>query len=818
MFSDLKFAFRQLLKNRGFALGVISILALAIGANTAEFSLTRAIFFKPLPWQAADRLVYVFNTAANIGWPLGPISIPDYLDRRNQTTCFANTALYLGISADLSAGPRPAQVMGMRVTPSFFTTLGVSPVQGRAFTADEGVSGRDQAAIISYDLWQSKFNGESNCLGSDLRVDGETYRIVGIMPQGFLSPALGWVAAAEPAVQLWLPLAFTSKQMADGEHGDWQYDMIARLAPGVTLAQAQAQIDEVQQRREKVASPVIARKMGGFGGIIAGYREQATAGVRPMLLILQAAVVMILLIAGANVGNLLLVRATVRRREMAIRVALGCGRFRLVRQVFTESIALVLLGAAGGIGVGFAGVAVIRKLGGSLPLVATLAIDPVVLGFTLLLSLGVGGALGCVALLSLWGHDPAEGLRDGTSRGSAGRSTGRLRAGLIVAEVALALMLLIAAGLTLRSVANLQRVRPGFNSERVLTARVSLPLAQYRDEAADAAFFQRALGAIRSLPGVNFASAVSYAPFSGEVSTSNYRLMGEPRKPGEPGKNAQFETIDPDYFRAMQIPLRGGRFFSTADAASAPPAVIIDEFLADRYFSGRNPLGRKILIPTDDLGGFRIWTIVGVVGEVKTASLADPVVKETLYFPLAQNPSSAMSLIVKTGSDPAALGETIRGTIQRIDPELPVFDVQTMDHRIDGSMAGYRSPMILLLLFGSAALGLATLGIYAVLAYAVSQRTREIGIRIALGAQRRAILVLIVGQGLRLSLAGVGLGLVASFGLNRYLRSLLFGVSPSDPLICGALPALLLVVALAACYFPARRASKVDPMVALRAE
>ena len=819
MLSDLKHVLRQARKNPVFSVGVVLILALAIGANTAEYSLTRAVLYKPLPWPRADRMVCVWNTAANIGWPVAPVAIPDYLDRRTQTTCFSDSALFAVISCNVATGPAPEQVTGLRVTPSFFSTLGVWPWKGRAFGADEAVPGREKVAILSYDLWQTKLGGRDSSLGSDIRMNGQSYRVVGIMPKGFLSPNLGLPSIGEPRVRLWLPYAFTADEMSEKGRGNWSSFMIARLRTGMTVGQAQEQIDVVQQRRANLAANSGSRKTGGFGGIVVGYREQNTSRVRPVLLILQAAVAIILLIACANVGNLVLVRTTARKRELAIRLALGCRRFGLARLLVAESVFLVMIGGALGLGLGQWGLVFIRWLGNDLlPFNQPILIDRTVLGFTLLLSLGSGVGLGLVSLVSLWRQAPAGALRDGDARGSAGRSAGLTRAVLIVAEVALALILLIAAGLALKSFGKLENVRPGFTSDNVLTAQLSLPPAAYKNSAAITRFYATALKLIRTLPGVKSASAISYLPFSGNFSTSDYSIAGEVRQKTDPGKNARFEAIDPDYFRAMRIPMLRGRVFSDADSDRAAPSVIIDRFLAGRYFLGHDPIGRQLKIPIDNHGGFRICTIVGVVGEVKTADLGETILKETLYFPVAQRPEPAMALVVKTAADPRTLVAPLRAAIQRIDPDLPAYDIQTMDERLAVSLAGYRSPMILLVLFGATALGLAILGLYAVLAYAVSQRTREIGIRIALGAQGRAILGMVVGQGLRLAVLGVALGLGASLGLSRLLRSLLFGVSSADPVIYVAVPLLLLAVAMVACLFPARRANRIDPIVALRSE
>jgi putative ABC transport system permease protein len=817
--SDFNYAFRQLIKNPGFSAGVILILAIAIGANTAEFSLTNAVLLKPLPWPKADRFAYVWNTAPQLGWPRGPISIPEYLDRKNQTDAFEDAALFTGGAFNLSSGASPVLVVGLRVTPSFFSTVGAYPSKGRAFIPDEAVVGRDKVAIISYNLWQDQFGGREDTLGGDIRLNRENYRIVGIMPKKFVSPAAGLSAFGGLNPQVWMPYAFTPEQQADKERGNWTSIMLARLRPGATLAQAQEEVDAVEQHydeRMKYAGP--SRKEGGFGGLVVDYREQNTQSARPMLLILQTAVALILLIACANIANLMLVRATARKKELAIRLALGAGRFRLARQLLAENFALVFLGGALGVLFGDWGLGLLSWLRHDLfASDQAIMIDRTVLAFALTVCLGSGLFFGLVPLLAIWRQDPGDALRDGSGRGSAGRSTGLTRASLIVAEVALALMLLIAAGLTLKSFANLQRVRTGFASDQVLTAGVSLPTNVYKDIGTQSAFFAEALTRIRALPGVSSASAITLVPFGHGVSTTNYSIKGYVPKAGEPSFNTQIRPIDPDYFQTMKIRLRQGRFFSATDTAKSAPVVIVDQFLVHRRFGDRNPIGQQI--KTSYTTGQSDWcTIVGVVDEVRTGDLAEPVAKETVYFPLAQQPSLIMTLVVKTEGDPLALVAPLRKTIQSIDPELPAYEIHTMNELMADSLENRRMPMTLLLVFGGTALILAAFGLYAVLAYSVGQRTREIGIRIALGAQGRAILGLIVRQGLRLTLLGLVLGIAASFGLTRLLRSLLFGVSANDPLIYAAVAALLVVVAVFACYVPARRATKINPLVALRSE
>ncbi len=820
MLADIKFALRQLGKNLGFSLAVVLTLAFAIGANTAEFSLTRAILAKPLPWPDADRLVMVWNTVPSIGWQEGPVAIPDYLDRRNKTDCFSDAALYAVTSLNLSSGTSPEHLAGLRVTPSYFSTLRGIPARGRLFTAEEATPGRDRVAIISHNLWRSQFGGQDAILGTNIRMNGETYRVVGIMPKTFVAPNLSMASIEEPRIQLWVPYAFTADEMSDKGRGNWQAFMIGRLKPGVTIDQAQAQVDALyQSAADRQKHAVIARKAGGFGGIVAGYREQNIRQIRPMILILQVAVLLVYLIACANTANLLLVRAIARKKELAIRLALGSGTFRIVRQILTENLVLALTGGAVGILVGRWGLDLFGWLYDR-PWINrdTTAVDGTALVFDLLLSLGCALFFGLVSSMALARREPNEVLRGEATRGSAGSASSRTRGVLITAEVALATMLLIATGLTVKSFVRLQNERPGLSSDHVLTAQIVLPDAAYPGATAQDAFFASLLGRIRALPGAKSASVVSYVPFGGDYNTSDYHIRSDEHAKDEPDYNALLEAVDPEYFRTMQIPMAAGRSFSAADAARAAPVVIIDQFLAKRRFGGRSPVGLQIRCPDGTPTGNEWRTIVGVAGDVKAGGLAQPILKETIYFPLAQRPQPRMSLVLRTEADPRALAASVREAVRQIDPDLAVFDVRTMDQRLAASLSNFRFPTILFGLFGVTALGLASLGLYGVLAYSVSQRTKEIGIRIALGAQKQAILRLIVRSGMRLTVLGIAVGLVAALGFGRLLDSLLFQVRAIDPFTYSVVPSLLCVVAFVASYLPAHKATQVDAMEAMRSE
>jgi predicted permease len=524
--------------------------------------------------------------------------------------------------------------------------------------------------------------------------------------------------------------------------------------------------------------------------------------------------VTVLLIACANVANLLLMRATGRQRELAVRTALGAGRGRLVRQLLTEAFVLSLFGGVGGLVVGLAGVRGLIALGSrQIPEMASATLHPPVLAFTLTLAVATALVFGLVpAVAAVRGHTIAALKEDGT-RGTAGKRTSAMRATLVIAETALALVLLVGAGLLIKSFARLQAVDPGFTSENVLTAQIALPAARYPEAGARGAFWARLIEQVRALPGVTAAGLTSNVPFSGNVSSGSYAIVGYTPGPGEPMPHARQEVAGGDYFRAMQIPLVAGRIFTDADTADTPRVVVVDELLARRYFANTDPIGRQIRRGGPDAPPF---TIIGVVGTINSIDLGEPVEKERIYYPVAQAALPGMALIVKTSLDPQALVPAVRGAVAAIDPEQPIAEVRTMDQWVMRSLEGRRSPMVLLALFAGVALGLSAIGIYGVLAFGVAERVREFGIRQALGADRRAILTLVLRQGLGTSSLGVAIGLAGSLALTKYLQSLLFGVGTYDVAVYGAVTALLLVVATTACYVPARRATRIQPMVALR--
>ena len=807
---DLRYAIRSLRKQPIFTLVAVLTLTLGIGANTAIFSLLYQILLRPLPYADADRLVFIWNTYPLMGLPQANVSIPDYLDRKTQATAIEDATLFTMRSLNLAAAQgqgQPEQVRGLAVTPSFFSTLGRRPFLGRAFVDDEARPGADKFVVLTYSTWASHFGGDRAIVGRDIRLNGEPYQVTGVMPADVELPSND--------IAMLVPFAFTPSQMSDSARGNEFSSMIARLRPGAGLDQLNAQMKTIVDRNldrlpERRAFAVSA----GFGGIAVPIREQLVGDARAPLYVLQAGVLAVLLIACANVASLLLMRATGRARELAIRITLGAGRWRLLRQLLTEGVVLSTCGAIGGLALGLAGVRGLVALGSrQVPGMAGASLNPAVLAFATLLALVTGLVFGLVPALAVIRGNTSAVLKEDTARGSAGKRTGFTRATLVIVETALALVLLVGAGLLIKSFARLQGVNPGFSPERVLTAQLSVPAVRYPDSAARRAFWTRLVERVRAIPGVTAVGLTSNVPFNGNVGSGSYSIVGYTPPQNDAQPHGRQEIVGGDYFRAMQIPLVAGRLFTDADTADSPPVVVIDEFLVKRYFAGRSPIGQQIRRggPTSPA-----FTIVGVVGTINSIDLGAPVAKERIYYPVAQQPNAAMALVVKTGTNEQALVSQVRSAVASIDPEQPIADVRTMGQWMARSLDGRRSPMLLLALFGAVALTLSAIGIYGVLAFGVAERSREFGIRQALGADPRAIFSLVLAQGMRTTGAGVTLGLAGSAALTRYLQSLLFGVAPHDVSVYATVTIVLLAVATAACYLPARRATLVDPAVALR--
>ena len=801
---DIRYALRSLRKQPIFALIAILTITLGIGANTAIFSLLYHVLLRPLPYQEAERLVFVWNSYPLMGLPIASVSIPDYIDRQTQAPGIVDATLFTPRRMNLAAEGEPEQLRALAVTPSFFSTLGRQPAIGRGFLEDEAQPGADRFVVLTHGLWSSRFGGEPTIVGRGIRLNGETYHVTGVLPRDFELPMSD--------IALLVPYAFTPQQMSDAERGRESSSMIARIAPGVTTEQLSAQFETIIDRNlERLPDARAFVETSGFTGLAVPLREQLVGDVRPMLYVLQAGVIVVLLIACANVASLLLMRATGRHREIAIRTSLGAGQGRLVRQLLTEGLVMSALGALGGIALGAAGVRGLVALSSQqVPGMSEASVNPAVLAFTMALAVVTGLVFGLVPALSVWRAAPGSLLHEDSARASASRHTGLTRAALVVAETALAVVLLIGAGLLIRSFDRLNDVNPGFSPASVLTAQLSLPASRYPDADARRQFWLRLVDSVRALPGATAVGLTTNVPFNGNVSSGSYSIVGYTPPAGEAQPHARQEIVGGDYFRAMNIPLVAGRLFTDADTAESQRVVVVDQYLVNRYFKDRDPIGQQIQ------AGNAPSTIVGVVGTINAIDLGQPVAKERIYYPVTQVVQPNMAVVVKTGLDPQALVTSLRAAVASLDSEQAIADVRTMDEWMARSLEARRSPMLLLALFGGVALVLSAIGIYGVLAFGVAQRSREFGIRQALGADRQTILALVLKQGLQTAGAGVVIGLVLAVALTTYLRSLLFGVGPHDLGVYGAVTTLLFAVAVAACYVPARRATRVDPAVALR--
>jgi putative ABC transport system permease protein len=804
---DLRYALRSLRKQPVFTLVAVLTLALGIGANTAIFSLIYQTLLRPLPYPGAGRLVFVWNTYPGINLNQASVSIPDYIDRKTQAQAIEDAALMTGRTANLNEGGNPEQLRALAVTPSFFSTLQRQPFLGRGFSEDEAKPDADKYAILTYGLWTSHYGADASIVGRDIRVNGVAYRVVGVLPADFELPGRD--------VALLLPFSFTPAQTADTGRGNEFSQMIARLRPGASIAQLNEQMKIITERvMERLPTRAQFMKGSQFGGFAVSFREQIVGDVRTPLYVLQGGVILVLLIACVNVANLLLMRATGRSRELAIRSTLGAGQWRIVRQMLTEGVVIALAGAVAGLAVGLIGLKALIAAGGpQLPGTLNASLNPVVLAFTFALAILTGLVFGIIPAFAITRGNAAAFLKDDSRSGTASKSTGTVRTVLVVAEMMFAVMLLVGAGLLLKSFAKLQNVNPGFTSENVLTAQIALPAARYPDAAAARAFWTRLLERVRAMPGVTVAGATTNVPFNGNNSTGSYTIVGRAQGPGETSPHGRQEVIGGDYFKAMGIPVLAGRTFNDGDTADAPRVCIVDEYLVKKYFPTGDAVGQQIQRggPTSPP-----FTIVGVVGTINSFDLGLPVTKERLYYPVTQQRGGGMALVLKTGLDPESLVPQVRAAVRAIDPEQPIADVRTMDQWLSRSLQTRRANMMLLTVFGAVALVLSAIGIYGVLAFGVAQRVREFGIRQAFGADRSSILSLVLTQGLKTAGLGMVLGLGASVAFARLLETLLFGVTPRDPAVFAAVTGVLFAVAMAACYIPARRATRVDPMVALR--
>ena len=799
LIKDLRYGIRSLLKQPAFTLIAIATLALAIGGNSAMFTVVNAVLLRPLHYPESDRIVVLTGNNLPRGITQSNMSVPDLADWQNQNHAFEQMAGFITSGFILNNGEEIERVPGTFVTGDFFSLLRVPPFRGRLLQPGDTQPGKDDVAVISYGLWQRRFGGDENAVGRSVMIGADRTTIVGVMPPGFDFPG---------QAEAWAPWAVeASKERRDNRY----LNVIARLKPDTNVPQAQAQLDAINQRLAQSYNET----NNGWTVQVATLQEGMVGQVRPSLLILLAAVAFVLLIACANIANLLLARATSRQKEIALRSALGATRFRIVRQLLTESFLLSLVGGAAGLLLSIWLTKLLIAISpANSPRFDEIRPDARVLIFTAGLILLTGLVFGLVPALQASRPDHSEGLKE-SSRGSSSGRSNRIRGVLMVAEIALSFVLLAGAGLLIKSFLRLREVNAGFNPNNVITLRLSGPPGKYRAGEPRDQFFRQAINSVRSVPGVESAGMVLSLPLGGDTFAVGRSLIteGRPLTPEE-SINAAYLPASPEYFRTLQIPLIAGRLFDDRDTDQAPKVVVVNETLARKLWPGQSPIGRHITIWRDEKFAREV---IGIVGETK-ASLDDKPATQ-MYVPYSQDATwGSMSLVVRTQGEPSAASNAIRNAIRSMEKGAPIYNVRTMNDVLAISVGPRRTPMLLLSVFAGAALLLAMMGIYGVTAFYVTQRTQEIGIRMALGAQMKDVLMLVFRGGLTLTVIGIAAGIAGAFVVTRWMKSLLFGVNPTDWLTLGAVTGCVLVTALLACYLPARRATKVDPLVALRYE
>jgi predicted permease len=805
---DLRFGLRQLRRSPGFAMVAALTLALGIGANTAIFSVVNSVLLRPLPYPDAGRLADVYQRTE--GGNYNVFSGPNYFAWKDHAQAFQQLAVWTSGSYNLADDNRPEHVTGGPVTANIFPLIGVNPILGRTFLPQEDLPGGAKVVVLSYGFWQRHYGGAPDVVGKNLKLNGDGYTVVGVMPQGFQVPT--------SVAELWLPLQLSPadpNSTARGLH--WLFGL-ARLKSGTSLAQTEAQLNSLAPRMKQEYPNTDA----GYGLLLTPLIDDVVGTVRPVLQILLASVGLVLLIACVNVANLLLARATGRYREIALRATLGASRARVIRQLMTESGVLAVLGSACGLLLAFGAVHLLASLApaGSIPRIETISVDTRALVFTLVVTTVTGFAFGAAPALQASKCDLNEALKESGRSSDTSRGRRRVRSALVVSEVAVALMLLIGAGLMIRSFWRVRDEKLGFNPQGVLSFKISLPAAKYSSEQRIA--FRRSLVEnVAALPGVKSVALTRNLPLSGIDPSLFFTIPGRP--PVAAGKEpiARARFVSPNYFHTMSIPIRRGRDFTQADGPAAPGAVIISETMARQFWPNEDPIGKQI--KPGYPGNPVLCTVAGVAGDVRHfLTVEEPPVA---YYSYSQIPPSfgpllegMVTLVVRTSGDPSALTSSVREQIHALEPDAPVFGIETMEAMVRAASASNRFQMLLFGIFAAIGVLLAAVGIYGVISYSVSQRTHEIGIRVALGAERGQVLSLVVRQGMVLTGLGVALGLAGAFGLSRFLATLLYNVKPTDPATFAVVSLVLAAVALLASFIPARRATKVDPIVALRYE
>ncbi len=814
---DLRVGLRRLARDRAYTLTAALTLALCIGANTALFSVVHHVLLRPLPVPEPERLVLMSNVYPRAGAGDSSNSgVPDYYDRKRDVTALEELALFNDSSLAMDQDGMPTRVRVANVTPSFFRVLRVAPALGRALTEDEGEVGRERKVVLSDSLWRSRFGADPSVLGRDLRLDGQPYAIVGVMPRA--------LEALDPGVLLWRPAAFTAEQKSDSSRHSNNFWNLGRLKPGASIQQVQAQVDALNAANlERFPQYKELLLNAGFRTVVHDFHGHLVRHVEATLYLLWGGALFVLLIGCVNVANLALVRARSRLKELGTRLALGAARGQLARQLLVESLALA--SAAGALGL-LLGALALRAFGlldlTDLPHGAEIGLDWTVAAYAMGLAALIGVAMGLVPLLSVLPANLTTVLREEGRSSSAGRGARALRRSLVAAQVAFTFVLLVGAGLLLASFRRVLAVDPGFTPEGVMSATVSLPRSRYADDDALRRFTDEALRRVRALPGVSAAGATDTIPFGGSNSDSVILAEGYRMKPGESVISPASVVVTPGYFEAMRVRLARGRFFDERDRPGAQPAIMVDQKLAQRFWPGQDPIGRRMYRPTDvnDLLAINektvFLTVVGVIEDIKLHDLTEGDKSVgAYYFPMAQETARRVTFALRTTGRPETLTGSLRTALLALDPELPLFDVHTMEQRTAGALLGRRAPAQLGLAFGALALLLSAVGIYGVLAYLVAQRSKEIGIRLALGSSARGIFELVLREGLLLVGAGCALGALGALALRSSLDSLLFGVRAGAALVIGAMSLLLALVALTACALPARRATRIDPVVVL---
>ncbi len=807
LFQDVRYGIRTLLKNPGFTAIAIITLALGIGANTVIFSVVDSVLLRPLPFKDSDRLVLLWETDPQQNNPDGKnaqvAGIANFTDWNSQNQVFDDMAAYFNWTYNLTGIDEPERLEAAVVTGSFFDVLGVQSSMGRTIIPDDDQSGKDNVVVLSHGFWQRRFGSDAAIIGKSITLNRNSFTVIGVMPPDFNFP--------DRKIELWVPAGFSAAQKQD-RAGKF-LKVIGRLKPGMKVEQARAALVAIAGQLEQQYPDTNA----GWSVALAPFQENEVSSTRPALLLLLGAVGFVLAVACANVSNLLLAKGAARRKEMAIRAALGASRRRLIGQMFTESALLALLGAGAGILLAVWGMDILISLNpGDIPRLAEARIDGRVFAFTLALSILTAFIFGIVPALFASKPDLQEAIKETgqTVTSSSGLKFHNL---LIVSEIAVTLVLLVGAGLMIRSFLQLHEVNPGFNTENMLTMRIWLPASRYPSNEQQTAFFQQVIDRIETVPAVRAVGAIQDIPLKANRMGFSFRVEGRTATPAVEEPNAAYRAITPEYFRTMSIPLLGGREFTRQDDRNAPPVVIINRSMAQQFFSGEDPIGKRIRFGEQDAPWY---SIVGIVGDVKHMGL-DAQEGAAFYQPYDQKQFSFlrwMTLVMRTDSEPTGVIAAVRSQVQAVDKDQPVYDIATLEQLLSTSVAKPRFYTALLGSFALLALVLASVGIYGVMSFSVNRRRRELGIRLALGADRRDIFKLVVARGLLLTLTGVGIGMVASFALTRVMSSLLFGVTATDPLTFIAIPLILTGVALAACFIPARRATNVDPMVALRHE